>query len=126
MSMISRLVLLMCMVLVLALMACSEAPATPTEVPTAVPTATPTPTVVVSLDEVEWDDRAVFRAGLIGSEQAVLDNLPGATVYHIDLQIPEDFQVLEGHQEVLYTNREEVPLQSIYFRLFANTSTSSK
>lgn len=122
MSMISRLPLLLCMVLVLALMACGEAPANPTEVPTAVPTATPTPTVVVSLDEVEWDDRAVFRAGLIGSEQAVLDNLPGATVYHIDLQIPEDFQVLEGHQEVLYTNREEAPLQSIYFRLFANTS----
>jgi aminopeptidase N len=41
-------------------------------------------------------------------------------VYHIDLQIPDDFEVLKGHQEVLYTNQEEKPLDEVYFRTFPN------
>jgi hypothetical protein len=77
-------------------------------------------------DDVAWDDRDIFREGLIEGEQAVLDELPGATVYHIDLRIPDDADVqhssivLQGHEHVRYTNRESVPLSEVYFRLFPN------
>jgi hypothetical protein len=73
-------------------------------------------------DDVAWDDRELFRQGLIDAEQAVLDELSGATVYHIELHVPIDFQVLQGRERVLYTNREDVPLDEVYFRLFPNTA----
>jgi hypothetical protein len=72
--------------------------------------------------DVAWDDRAIFREGLIEAEQPALDRLPGATVYHIDLEIPRDFGRLQGREEVLYTNREAEPLDEVYFRLFPNTA----
>jgi hypothetical protein len=72
--------------------------------------------------DMDWDDRAIFRDGLIDAEQAALDGLPGATVYHMDLQIPDDFLVLQGRQQVRYTNQENEPLSEIYFRLFPNAA----
>lgn len=72
--------------------------------------------------EIAWEDRSLFREGLIETEQAILDGLPGATVYHMDLQISDDLLLLEGHQEVLYTNREDAALDEVYFRLFPNTA----
>ncbi len=93
-------------------------PLTATPVP---PTATsvPTPTAPQPFDTA-WDDRAIFRPGLIDAEQEVLARLPGASVYHIDLQIHDDFLLLEGHEEVRYTNQEDEPLDEVYFRLFPN------
>ncbi len=93
----------------------TSTPAPPTATSTPVPpTATPADTA--------WDDRAVFRQGLIEAEQEVLDRLPGASVYHIDLRISDDLLFLNGHEEVLYTNREDEPLDEVYFRLFPNTA----
>ena len=71
---------------------------------------------------VEWDDREIFRAGLIPDEQAVLDDLDGASVYHIDLDIPDDLEIVQGHLEVQYTNREDEDLDVVYFRLYPNVS----
>jgi aminopeptidase N len=70
--------------------------------------------------DMAWDDRVIFREGLTDAEQAVLDRLPGATVYHIDLQVPDDFLLLQGREQVRYTNQEDEPLKEIYFRLFPN------
>ncbi|MGD9101361.1 MAG: FG-GAP-like repeat-containing protein, partial [Anaerolineae bacterium] len=70
--------------------------------------------------DVAWDDYALFSAGLIEAEQATLDQLPGATVYHIDLQIPDDFALLQGQEQVLYTNQEREALDEVCFRLYAN------
>jgi hypothetical protein len=89
----------------------------PTNTP--VPSPIPTPTAPHPFDAA-WDDRAVFRPGLIEAEQEVLDRLPGASVYHIDFQISDDFLLLEGHEEVRYTNQEDEPLDEVYFRLFPN------
>jgi hypothetical protein len=144
-------IVLVAHVILAALTACAPATpvskATPTATPK--PAATPEPTVALeptatpaSLEEptpasapsseptsdasllfdIAWDDRAIFRDGLIGEAQETLDRLPGASVYHIDLQIPHDFLILEGHEQVRYTNREDVPLSEIYFRLFSNTA----
>jgi len=70
--------------------------------------------------DMAWEDRAIFREGLIDAERAVLDDLSGATVYHMDLQVPDDFLLLQGRQQVRYTNQEDEPLNEIYFRLFPN------
>ncbi len=74
------------------------------------------------LSDVVWDDRTLFREGLIRAERVMLDGMPGASVYHLDFEVADDFSTLEGHEEVLYTNREERPLDELYFRLFPNTA----
>lgn len=74
------------------------------------------------LFDTPWSDRSVFAAGLIDSEQRVLEQLPGATVYHIDLNIGQNLLDLHGRETVLYTNREEAALDEIYFRLFPNVA----
>jgi aminopeptidase N len=121
-SSVVRFSVLLCMIVVLVVTACGGGLATPTELPTVAPVATPTTTIVLSPDEVDWDDRTVFRDGLIPSGQDILGDLLGATVYHLDLLIPEDFLILKGHEEVAYTNREDQPLHEVYFRLFTNTN----
>ena len=114
--------------LVLILIAgCGKAQSTATLIPptdTPVPptaTATPVPPTATPVDTA-WDNRAIFRPGLIEAEQEVLDRLPGASVYHIDFQISDDFLLLEGHEEVRYTNQEDESLDEVYFRLFPNTA----
>jgi aminopeptidase N len=88
---------------------------------TACDTSPPSQTASHPFD-MAWDDRAIFREGLIDAEQAVLDDLPGATVYHMDLQIPDDFLLIEGREQVRYTNQEDEPLNEVYFRLFPNAA----
>ena len=61
MSVVSKKDLFLCAILAVALVACGEAPATPTEAPTPMPAATATPTVPASPEESEWDDREVFE-----------------------------------------------------------------
>ncbi len=85
------------------------------------PASTPTP-IAADPFETSWDDRTIFRAGLIDAEQEVLDRLTGASVYRIDFQIANDLLLLDGHEEVRYTNRENEPLDEVYFRLFPNTA----
>lgn len=64
----------------------------------------------------------MFAEGLIAAEQGLVDDLPGATVYHIDLEIADDFLSLSGREEVRYTNQEDEALGEVYFRLFPNVS----
>ncbi len=69
-----------------------------------------------------WGEREVFRANLVPSEQGVLDELPGATEYRIELTIAEDFDRIHGHEAVLFTNQEDTPLDAVYFRLYPNVT----
>jgi len=73
-----------------------------------------------ALFDVAWDDRSAFRQGLISSEAAVLDELPGASIYHLDLAISPDLLSVAGLQEVRYTNQEDVTLDEVYFHLYPN------
>ncbi len=61
----------------------------------------------------------VFAKGLIRSERAILDDLSGSTQYQIDLRVGAGL-ALQGRQRVIYTNREDVLLREIYFRLLPN------
>ena len=97
--------------------------ATPATVSTVVPALAATAALTPSNPlDVPWDDRTSFRKGLINIEQDVLNRLPGASVYHIDLRISDDYSVLQGTQQVRYTNQETKPLNEVYFRLFANAT----
>ncbi len=79
-------------------------------------TALPAP----RLFQAAWDDRSPFLPGLIESERSVLDGLPGASVYHLDLRIADDLYHLTGKEEIRYINAGPEPLQGVCFRLFAN------
>jgi len=72
--------------------------------------------------EMPWDERGVYEPTLIKAEQPVLEQLEGATVYHMDLAIADDLLRVEGHQQVQYTNRETVPLDEVCFRLYPNVT----
>jgi hypothetical protein len=84
------------------------------------PTATLTATSVPDLFDTPWEDRSLFKNGLVGSEQSVLNELPNASVYHIEFRIAEDIYHVEGTQAVRYTNAEEVALDQVQVRLFPN------
>ncbi len=85
------------------------------------PTATP-PTAAPKADPMStpWDDRSIFKNGLVESEQHVLDELKGASVYHIDFTIADNLYEVTGTEEVQYTNTEDVQLNEVQFRLFPN------
>jgi hypothetical protein len=73
-----------------------------------------------ALQRIPWGDRSIYRAALRASEVAVLDRLPGATEYRIHMQVGRPETEVEGSLVVRYTNREDVALQEVYFRLFPN------
>lgn len=66
------------------------------------------------------DELAIFRDGLIPTQQAALDKLSGASLYSIQFTIRDDIANTDGEEEVHYTNREDVPLDEIQFRLLPN------
>ena len=88
----------------------------------AAPTSTPTPNPTRPPDifDTPWDDRSLFKNGLIQSEQPILDKLTHASVYHLELNIAEDIYHVTGREEVRYTNAEDVPLDQVQLRLFPN------
>lgn len=87
--------------------------------PTDSVTAVPSPAGTDPLD-TPWDDRSIFKNGLVQSQQDSLDALDGATVYHIEFNIADSIYQITGHEDVRYTNTEEVELNEVQFRLFPN------
>ncbi len=67
-----------------------------------------------------WADRTIFKSGLVESEQHVLNELKGASVYHLEFNIADDIYHVAGTEEVQYTNTETVSLNEVEFRLFPN------
>ncbi|MDO9545608.1 MAG: M1 family metallopeptidase [Pelolinea sp.] len=59
---------------------------------------------------------------LLEQYRSDLGELQQASVYRIVMTIDliEDVVRVEGTEEVIYTNQESIPLESIYFRLFPN------
>lgn len=74
------------------------------------------------MDEIwsNWDNRTVFSSGLISTEQETLKQLPGASIYHIEIWIAEDLTSLKGQEEVRFTNQESSALDSVCFQLYPN------
>jgi hypothetical protein len=70
--------------------------------------------------QTPWDDRSIFKNGLVTSEQHVLDELNEASVYHIEFTLADNLYEITGTEEVYYTNTEDVELNEVQFRLFPN------
>ena len=87
---------------------------------TATASVTITPTALPDLFDTPWEDRSIFKNGLVASEQSVLDELPDASVYHLEFNIADDLYHITGTEEVRYTNAEELALDQVQFRLFPN------
>ena len=88
-------------------------------------TATPTtPTIEPVPDKPEppasEDEFAIFREGLVQSQQAALEDLAGASMYSIEFTIQDDILHTNGIEVVRYTNRETIPLDQVDFRLLPN------
>src|SRR5215207_1942153 len=92
----------------LILVSCTSSQLTATPPPDRDPITTP------------WEDRSIFKSGLVESQQSILDELDGASVYHIQFKIAEEIYNITGHQEVQYTNTETIALNEVQFRLFPN------
>ncbi len=102
-----------------------------TAVPIATETTTAQPEIIQSepaeasiptpaLFQTTWNDREPYRLGLIPSEQSALDTLPQLPIYHLDLQINDELNIVNGRQQLYYTNLEDTPLDELYFHLFPN------
>lgn len=70
--------------------------------------------------QTPWDDRTLFKSGLVASAQSALDELEGASVYRIEFTIADNLYRITGTEEVRYTNTEDAALNEIHFRLFPN------
>jgi len=101
----------------LLIISCIASTLTATPALTAIPTLTQTPDPL----QTPWADRSIFKSGLVESEQHVLNELQGASVYHLEFNIADDIYHVTGTEEVRYTNTEDVSLNEIQFRLFPNT-----
>ena len=77
-------------------------------VPLPTVTSTPTTTPVPDLFDTPWEDRSLFKSGLVASEQSVLNELPDASLYHIEFNIAEDIFHISGAEAVRYSNAEDV------------------
>ncbi|HXF86646.1 MAG TPA: M1 family metallopeptidase [Anaerolineales bacterium] len=88
--------------------------------PRANPVSAPTESPLLDPLKKPWDDRTIFKEGLITSAQSTLEDLHGASVYHIELTIADDLMHVTGTEEVRYTNTENIPLEEIQLRLFPN------
>jgi len=106
------LALLLSLSLLIAACTSTTLTATPTSIRTATPTLNPLQT--------PWEDRSIFQSGLVKSQQHTLNELIGASVYHLELNIADDMYHITGMEEVQYTNTESVALNEVEFRLFPN------
>jgi len=61
-----------------------------------------------------------FAASMIPEEQPVLERLDDPPRYTLDLAVLWDQALIAGHEQLLLTNNEAVPLDEIVFRLFPN------
>ncbi|MBI5034190.1 MAG: M1 family metallopeptidase [Chloroflexi bacterium] len=78
------------------------------------PASTPAPT------KFAVDDLAIYRLALTSTAQNDLALIDRPTRYNLTLKYDDKNATLSGTQQVIYLNHESVPLNEIYFRLFAN------
>jgi aminopeptidase N len=102
-----RMFLLPCLLLFLTSCLITSQPASSTPEPVSLIQNTPT-------------DRSIYKNGLAPEYQDVLNRLPNASYYEIELNIADDLTHVKGYETVVYTNAEDIALEEVQFRLFAN------
>jgi len=69
-----------------------------------------------------WDDLALYQPGLIKAQHDILKNLNIANLYDLQLFVADDRKSIKVEQVLRMTNLENLPLDDLYFHLFANYS----
>ena len=87
--------------------------ATPRATATATHAAASTPTPNQPAPDYDEALRRPFRE--------VDDQFPNATRYDLDLALDIEAATVSGHERLVYTNAETVPLETLYLRLFPNS-----
>ena len=91
----------------------------------AVNSCSPKPPVTIPSISTEINPISIlpgnFDSNLIVSEQGLDEELETSTRYEVSLIIAEDYQHLNGHLNVIFTNNENQALNEIFFRLFPNS-----
>ena len=59
-----------------------------------------------NLFEYSWTDRSPYEDGLVPGARSVLNERYDRSVYHLKVNIAEDYQSMTVKEEVLYTNHE--------------------
>jgi hypothetical protein len=65
-------------------------------------------------------DHSIYKDGLVPEYQDVLNKLPYASMYEIQFNIADDLSHITGNETVIYTNAEDIDLEEVQLRLFAN------
>jgi hypothetical protein len=86
-----------------------------TTIPTAPPGTIPPDEPVFSMP---WDDRSPFQRRLRPSYHGILESLPGASIYHLVLNISDPPTSISGMEEVRYTNQESTNLNEVDLAIF--------
>jgi len=94
---------------------CDKLPQLRTPSPTPQPTATPTPPPA-------WEDPSTYRVAMVATSADDVQQVEMPTFYHIQarLDLTEATPRIHAVQTTRYTNKANVPLDAIYFRLFPN------
>ena len=74
----------------------------------------------INIFEISRKSLAHIQKKLNASAGSILKQTTSMTEYKIKIDISDNYQLLKGYQEVLYTNNEPEALSEIYFRLFPN------
>lgn len=67
-----------------------------------------------------WEASPVYEPVLVADEQAALESLQSAPIYHMDIAIDESLNRVFGRQQVRYVNTTSEPMTELYFALWPN------
>jgi aminopeptidase N len=110
-----RLLRLLSLGLVIATVGCGRLPQPGMPSPTPQPTATAAPPPA-------WEDRDTYRVAMIASAADDVNKVEMPTFYHIQarLDLSQATPRIHAVQTTRYTNKANVTLDAVYFRLFPN------
>jgi hypothetical protein len=91
----------------------------PNDETTVTPALPPTVSLYTPLFNFSWDDRSLFKKRLTSDFQDVLHHLPGASIYHLAFSLSNPPTLVNGMEEVRYTNQENVALTEVDFAIFS-------
>jgi len=86
---------------------------------TVTPVAPPSISIHASPFNISWDDCSLFKKRLTSSFQSVLSRLPGASIYHLAFSLSNPPTLINGVEEVRYTNQENVALTEVDFAIYS-------
>ena len=101
--------------LVVAVMGCDKLPQVAQPSPTPGPTATAAP-------PPSWEDLTSYRVAMVSSAADEVQQVEVPTFYYIQahLDMTDETPRIHAMQTTRYSNKTDVPLEFIYFRLLPN------